>query len=61
MCRVNPNKIRIPQGEYEKKEWITDGTRNTIRPYRILININKTKKIFININITKNNQLDNNK
>jgi len=61
MCRVNPNKIRIPQGEYEKKEWITDGTRNTIRPYRILININKTKKIFINLNITINNQLDNNK
>jgi hypothetical protein len=40
MCRVNPNKIRIPKGEFEKKEYITDGTRNTIRPYRILLNIN---------------------
>ena len=37
MCRVNPELIRIPKGEYEKKEWITDGTRNSIRPYRILI------------------------
>jgi len=39
MCRVNPNKIRIPQGQYEKNEWITDGTRETIRPYRILVEI----------------------
>ena len=38
-CRVDPNKIRIPKG-YEKKEWITDGTRNTVRPYRILIMVN---------------------
>lgn len=45
MCRVNPNRIRIPQGIYEKEEWITDGTRNTIRPYRILININKNKNL----------------
>jgi hypothetical protein len=37
MCRVNPELIRIPKGQYEKKEWITDGTRNSIRPYRILI------------------------
>ena len=37
MCRVNPKLIRIPKGKYEKKEWITDGTRNSIRPYRILI------------------------
>ena len=41
MCRVNPNKIRIPKGPYEKNELITDGTRNTIRPYRLLVNINK--------------------
>ena len=38
-CRVDPNKIRKPKG-YEKKEWITDGTRNTVRPYRILIMVN---------------------
>ena len=41
MCRVNPNLIRIPKGKYEDKEWITDGTRNSIRPYRILIKKNK--------------------
>ena len=35
MCRVNPNKVRIPN----PKIWITDGTRNDIRPYRILINL----------------------
>ena len=40
MCRVNPKKIRIPKGEFEKNEYITDGTRNTIRPYRILVNLN---------------------
>ena len=40
MCRVNPKKMRIPQG-YEDSEWITDGTRNTIRPYRLLFNLNK--------------------
>ena len=40
MCRVNPNKIRIPDGEYGKNEYITDGTRNTIRPYRILVKLN---------------------
>ena len=36
MCRVNPKLIRIPEGEYAEKEWITDGTKKTIRPYRIL-------------------------
>jgi len=41
MCRVNPNLIRIPKGKFEEKEWITDGTRNSIRPYRILIKKNK--------------------
>ena len=35
MCRVNPNLIRIPE-KYSKDEWITDGTRNSIRPYRLL-------------------------
>ena len=40
MCRVNPYKIRIPQGEYGKNEWITDGTRVSIRPYRILVEVN---------------------
>ena len=41
MCRVNPNFIRIPQGQGNKENvWITDGTRNTIRPYRLLINKN---------------------
>ena len=38
MCRVNPKKMRIPKG-YEDNEWITDGTRNTIRPYRLLFNL----------------------
>ena len=50
MCRVNPKLIRIPQGEYGKKEWITDGTRKTIRPYRILINVNKNKQLDNNNN-----------
>ena len=40
MCRVNPKLIRIPKGEFEENEWITDGTRNTIRPYRILCKLN---------------------
>jgi len=42
MCRVNPKKMRIPK-DFEENEWITDGTRNTIRPYRILVNLNTTK------------------
>ena len=40
MCRVDPKLIRIPEGKYQDKEWITDGTRNTIRPYRILYKLN---------------------
>ena len=40
MCRVNPNLIRIPKGEFQYKEWITDGTKNSIRPYRLLYKIN---------------------
>ena len=40
MCRVNPNLIRIPKGQYEKDEWITDGTRKSIRPYRLLYKLN---------------------
>ena len=40
MCRVNPKKMRIPEGKYSNDEWITDGTRNTIRPYRLLYQIN---------------------
>ena len=39
MCRVNPYKVRIP----EERIWITDGTRNSIRPYRILIDLKKIK------------------
>ena len=35
MCRVNPNKIRVPQNE--KKYWILNGNFNEIRPYRLLI------------------------
>ena len=42
MCRVNPKEYRIPEGEYEKNEWITDGTRNSIRPYRLLYKINNS-------------------
>ena len=40
MCRVNPKLFRIPKGKYEKDEWITDGTKNTIRPYRLLYRLN---------------------
>ena len=40
MCRVNPKLIRIPKGQFEKDEWITDGTRDSIRPYRILCELN---------------------
>ena len=40
MCRVNPNNLRIPSGPDEKNIWITDGTRNTVRPYRILFQLN---------------------
>ena len=45
MCRVNPKEIRIPKGKFENDEYITDGTKNSIRPYRILykLNDNKTK------------------
>ena len=39
MCRVNPNQIRIPE-TFAKNEWITDGTKGTIRPYRLLYNLN---------------------
>jgi len=40
MCRVNPNKLRIPSGHYGETDWITEGTRNSVRPYRILFNFN---------------------
>ena len=39
MCRVNPNQIRISE-TYSENEWITDGTKGTIRPYRLLYNLN---------------------
>ena len=39
MCRVNPKLIRIPK-TYAKNEWITDGTKGTIRPYRLLCRVN---------------------
>ena len=39
MCRVNPNQIRIPE-TFAENEWITDGTKGTIRPYRLLYNLN---------------------
>ena len=38
MCRVNPNLMRIP-ASFAKDEWITDGTKGTIRPYRLLYRI----------------------
>ena len=41
MCRVNPRLMRVPSGKYGHDEWITDGTRNTIRPYRLLYRLNK--------------------
>lgn len=44
MCRVNPTKIRIPEGEYKEDEWIVDGTKDSIRPYRILIKKDPNKK-----------------
>ena len=40
MCRVNPKRLRIPQREHEEKVYITDGTKNSIRPYRILVDLN---------------------
>ena len=40
MCRVNPKRVRIPKGKYEEKEYLTDGTKNSIRPYRILVDLN---------------------
>ena len=36
MCRVNPKKMRIPDNGYKENEWIVDGTKNSIRPYRLL-------------------------
>jgi len=39
MCRVNPKRIRIPQGKYEIEDYITDGNKSSIRPYRILIEL----------------------
>ena len=42
MCRVNPNKLRIPE-QYGEDEWITDGTRNSVRPYRILFDLKSLK------------------
>ena len=32
--------IRIPKGKYQNDEWITDGTKNSIRPYRLLYKLN---------------------
>ena len=43
MCRVNPVKIRMPKNYL--KEYVTDGTKNSIRPYRILIKIDNEKNI----------------
>ena len=40
MCRVNPKRLRIPQREHEENIYITDGTKNSIRPYRILVDLN---------------------
>ena len=40
MCRVNPKLVRMPKSN-EKEIWITDGTKNTIRPYRILYKMDK--------------------
>ena len=46
MCRINPSLIRIPKGQYQNDEWITDGTRNTIRPYRLLYKLNKNNNFI---------------
>ena len=43
MCRVNPFKIRMPKNYL--KEYVTDGTKNSIRPYRILIKLDN-ERIF---------------
>ena len=40
MCRVNPKLVRFPKSQ-EEEIWITDGTKNTIRPYRILYKMDK--------------------
>ena len=44
MCRVNPKKLRIPEGIAGKKNWLVDGTRNSIRPYRVICRLNLDNK-----------------
>ena len=37
MCRVRKENIREPNRNNQPKYWILDGTKNEVRPYRILI------------------------
>jgi hypothetical protein len=37
MCRVRPEKIREPNRGNQARYWILDGSKNEVRPYRILI------------------------
>ena len=37
MCRINPKKVRIAELGSNKEYWLTNGTTDEVRPYRILI------------------------
>jgi hypothetical protein len=40
MCRVNKDKIREPDRGNNAPYWILDGSKEQVRPYRILIKEN---------------------
>ena len=44
LFRVNPKNLRIPEGEDGKAIWLVDGTRNSIRPYRVICRLNLDNK-----------------
>ena len=37
MCRIRKESIREPYRGNQPKYWILDGSKNQVRPYRILI------------------------
>ena len=37
MCRINPYRVRIVNLTNNKENWVTNGTTDEVRPYRILI------------------------
>ena len=40
MCRVNKDKIREPDRGINAPYWILDGSKEQVRPYRILVKEN---------------------